>query len=226
MRRRGNLWQRVVAFENLLLAFRKARRGKGRSPEVAEFGFNLEPELLCLQRELEAGDYWPGKYRLFTIYERKPRLIAAAPFRDRVVHHAVMNVLESPLDRTFIHDSYACRKGKGVHAAVDRYQCWARRYAYVLQMDVAKYFPSIDCDLLKNKLQRRIKDKCLLELLERIIDTGPEQGTPAVWFSGDGLLTPTERKRGIPIGNLTSQFFANLYLAAILILALRVAKIY
>jgi len=143
----GKLWQRVVAFENLLLAFRKARRGKGHSPEVAEFGLNLEPELLCLQRELKAGNYWPGKYRLFTIYERKPRLIAAAPFRDRVVHHAVMNVLEAPLDRTFIHDSYACRKGKGVHAAVGRYQCWARRYAYVLQMDVAKYFPSIDCDL-------------------------------------------------------------------------------
>ena len=143
MKRLGKLWPQVAAFENLLLAFRKARRGKARSPEVASFGLNLEPELLRLQMELKSGDYWPGEYCLFTIYERKPRLIAAAPFRDRVVHHAIMNVLEPLLDRTFIHDSYACRKGKGVHIAVDRYQQWARRYAYVLQMDVSKYFPTI-----------------------------------------------------------------------------------
>ncbi len=212
MKRLGKLWPQVAAFENLLLAFRKARRGKARSPEVASFGLNLEPELLRLQTELKSGDYWPGEYCLFTIYERKPRLIAAAPFRDRVVHHAIMNVLEPLLDRTFIHDSYACRKGKGVHIAVDRYQQWARRYAYVLQMDVSKYFPTIDRSLLKEKLRRRIKDGRLLELLGRIIDTGPDYPAPTVWFSGDALLAPLGQRRGIPIGNLTSQFFANLYL--------------
>jgi RNA-directed DNA polymerase len=120
MRRLGGIWGDVVSFENLLLAYRKARRGKGRSPDVARFALDLEKELLRLQRELEDGTYWPGAYRLFRIYERKPRTIAAAPFRDRVVHHAVMNLIEPPLDRTFIHDSYACRRGKGVHAAVDR----------------------------------------------------------------------------------------------------------
>jgi RNA-directed DNA polymerase len=87
---------------------------------VARFALDLEKELLRMQRELEDGTYWPGAYRLFRIYARKPRTIAAAPFRDRVVHHAVMNLIEPPLDRTFIHDSYACRRGKGVHAAVDR----------------------------------------------------------------------------------------------------------
>ncbi len=212
MKRLGNLWPLVTTFENLLSAYRKARRGKGGSPEVARFGLNLEPELLRLQEELESGDYWPDEYRLFTIYERKPRSIAAAPFRDRVVHHALMNVIEPPLDRTFIYDSYACRRGKGVHLAVDRYQQWARRYAYVLQMDVSKYFPSIDHVLLKEKLLRRIKDWRLLDLLDRIIDTGPQQAAPAFWFSGDHLPAPLEHRCGIPIGNLTSQFFANLYL--------------
>jgi len=212
MKRLGGIWPRLVSFENLLDAFRKARRGKRRSPAVAQFSLNLERELIGLQRELDAGDYGPGRYRLFTIYERKPRLIAAAPFRDRVVHHAIMNVVEPSLDQTFIFDSYACRKGKGVHAAVDRYQCWARRYTYALKMDVAQYFPSIDHDILKEKLRRRIKDRRTLELLDRIIDGSPSFDTPPMYFSGDDLFTPLERRHGIPIGNLTSQFFANLYL--------------
>ena len=99
MKRLRGIWPQVVNFENLLLAYRKARRGKRRRPGVAEFGLNLEHELLTLQRELIRGAYQPGAYRLFTIYERKPRRIAAAPFRDRVVHHAVMNLIEPPLDR-------------------------------------------------------------------------------------------------------------------------------
>lgn len=174
----------------LLLACRKARRGKGRSPGVAWFALDLEKELLEFQRELRDGTYWPGAYRLFQIYERKPRTIAAAPFRDRVVHHAVMNRIEPPLDRTFIHDSYACRRGKGVHAAVDRYQVWSRRNAYALKMDVAKYFPSIDHEILKEKLRRRIKDARVLALLDRIIDTSPPVNEPPVYFPVDDLLTP------------------------------------
>ncbi|MEA3411592.1 MAG: reverse transcriptase/maturase family protein [Pseudomonadota bacterium] len=212
MKRLGGIWDSVVSFENLLLAYRKARRGKGDRAEVARFSLNLERELLSLQRQLKGGDYAPGDYRLFTIYERKPRQIAAAPFRDRVVHHAIMNRLEPPLDRRFIHDSYACRKGKGVHAAVARYQCWAKRYRYALKMDVARYFPSVDHELLKQKLRRRIKDRKVLALLDRIIDTSPRYGFPCEYFQGDDLLTPLERSSGIPIGNLTSQFFANLYL--------------
>jgi len=192
MRRLGGIWPRVVSFDNLLLAYRKARRGKGRNPDVARFALELEKELLCLQRELQDGSYQPGAYRLFRIYERKPRTIAAAPFRDRVVHHAVMNLVEPTLDRTFIHDSYACRRGKGVHAAVDRYQVWARRNAYALKMDVAQYFPTIDHEILKTKLRRRIKDARVLSLLERIIDTSPETAQAPVYFPGDDLLCVNE----------------------------------
>jgi retron-type reverse transcriptase len=212
MKRTNGLWPQLTSFGNLLLAYRKARRGKSGNTVVARFGLNLEHELLTLQRELLCGDYQPGRYRLFTIYERKPRTIAAAPFRDRVVHHAVMNLIEPPLDRTFIHDSYACRKRKGVHAAVDRYQLWACRYAYALKMDIAQYFPSIDHDILKEKLRRRIKDQSVLQLLDLIIDSSPILEGKLAYYPGDDLLAPLERRVGIPIGNLTSQFFANLYL--------------
>ena len=212
MRGFGGIWERVVAFDNLLAAYRKARRGKGARRDVARFALDLEGELLTLGAELEAGTYRPGGYRLFTIYERKARLIAAAPFRDRVVHHALMNLIEGPIDRRFIFDSYACRAGKGAHRAVRRYRTWARRYPYALKLDVARYFPSIDRGLLKQKLRRYIKDAPVLRLLETIIDTGPAVDEPLAGFLGDDLLTPLERSTGIPIGNLTSQFFANLYL--------------
>ena len=113
-----------------------------------QFECNLEPELLQLQRELQSGEYLPGDYRLFTLYERKPRQISAAPFRDRVVHHAIMNVIEARIDRSFIDDSYACRHGKGTHAAVDKYQQWAHRYRYVLKMDIERYFPKIGIEFV------------------------------------------------------------------------------
>ena len=214
MKRIGNLWETVTSFENLLLAFRKARRGKRRRPPVADFELEMEKQLLALQRELRQGEYTPGEYRLFAIYERKPRIIAAAPFKDRVVHHALLNVIEPPIDSRFIFDSYACRKGKGVHAAVARYQQWANRHVYALKMDIARYFPSIDHGLLKQKLHRLIKDRNVLALLDKIIDSSPAvlPDTPLAYFPGDDLFTPLEHRIGLPIGNLTSQFFANLFL--------------
>ncbi len=212
MKRLGSIWPQVVAFDNLLLAWRRARAGKRSRSDVAAFEMDLEHELLELQRQLSDGSYRPGEYRLFTIYERKPRMIAAAPIRDRVVHHALMNVIEPPLDRTFIHDSYACRKGRGVHTAVARYQQWSRRYTYALKLDISRYFPSIDHDRLKAKLRRRIKDKDVIRLLDLIIDGGPVARTLPGYFPDDDLLSPLTRRVGIPIGNLTSQFFANLYL--------------
>ncbi len=110
MKRLGRLWPEVVSFDNLLGAYLKARKGKQSVPSVAEFTLNLETELLSLQQELTNFTYRPGSYRLFTIYERKKRQIAAAPFRDRVVHHAIMNIIEPPIDRRFIFDSYACTR--------------------------------------------------------------------------------------------------------------------
>jgi retron-type reverse transcriptase len=214
MKRLGRIWPDVTCFENLLSAYRKARKGKQSKPAVAEFTLNLESELLSLQQDLIDFSYQPGPYRLFTIYERKKRQIAAAPFRDRVVHHALMNIVEPVIDRRFIFDSYACRQGKGVHAAVNRYQEWSKKYPYVLKMDIQQYFPSIDHLILKEKLRHYLKDKFVLDLFDRIIDTTPiETGRADFdYFPGDDLLTPIERGTGLPIGNLTSQFLANLYL--------------
>ncbi len=196
MRRIGNLWPEVRSLDNLLSAYRKARRGKADRIEVQGFALDLESRLFELQSLLDAGLYDPGSYRQFRIYERKPRIISAAPFVDRVVHHAVMNPLEPLLDRRFIHDSYACRAGKGVHRAVDRYQHWSRRYPYAMQLDIRRYFPSIDHRRLNAKLRDRIKDAQVLDLFAHIIAGWPPDGGQV----------------GLPIGNLTSQFFANLYL--------------
>lgn len=117
-----NLYPKIYDFETLYLSFRKARRGKRDRPEVAEFEFNLEENLFTLQDELVTQSYVPGAYRNFYIRERKLRLISAAPFRDRVVHHALCSVIDPIWERRFIHDSYACRKEKGTHRAVDRCQ--------------------------------------------------------------------------------------------------------
>jgi len=212
MKRYGNLWHSLIAFDNLLLAWRKARKGKTQKAAVAEFALNLERELFNLQYQLQQQTWQPSPYRLFTIYERKPRQIAAAPFRDRVVHHALMNIIDPLLDKTFIYDSYACRIGKGVHQAVNRYQHWSQRYAYVLKLDVSRYFPSIDHAILKQLLRRKIKDKKVLWLFDQIIEQAPRYPIQAVYFPNDDLLTPLERRVGLPIGNLTSQFLANLYL--------------
>jgi RNA-directed DNA polymerase len=129
-----------------------------------------------------------------------------------VVHHAILNVIGPSLDRCFIADSYACRHGKGTHQAVNRYQQWAHNYRYALKMDVQRYFPSIDHALLKQKLRSYLKDQKLLTLLDRIIDSSRCEPEQWVYFPGDDLFTQAERPVGIPIGNLTSQFFANLYL--------------
>ena len=212
MKRHGNLWEPMTSFENLLRAAHAAARGKRFKPGVARFFFHLEPELLRLQAELVARTYRPGPYRTFTIHEGKPRQISAAPFRDRVIHHALTGILEPIFERSLIRDSYACRRGKGTHAAVDRCQEFARRFRYVLKADVRKYFPSIDHAILKGLVARRIKDPHVLWLADRIIDHSNPQDSVPMWFPGDNLFTPTERRRGLPLGNQTSQFFANVYL--------------
>jgi retron-type reverse transcriptase len=212
VRRAGDLWGRFASFENLWLAARKARRGKRASPAVQQFEHDLEPELVALKRELEDGSYRPGPYRTFTIHAPKPRLISAAPYRDRVVHHALLGVLEPVFERFLVTDTYACRKGKGTHAALDRYTKLARRYRYALQLDVEKFFPSIDHALLKARLGRKIKDVRVLALCSAIVDASNAQEPRKLYFAGDDLFSPCERRRGLPIGNLTSQWFASVYL--------------
>jgi retron-type reverse transcriptase len=215
MKRRGNLWPEVIAFANLHRAAKKAQRGKRARPDVLRFHFNLEEELWRLHDELLGRTYQPGRFRTFMIQEPKARQISAAPYRDRVVHHALCNVLEPVFERGFVFDSYACRAGKGTHAAVHRGQEFARRYRYVLKADVRKFFPSIDHKILKAALARKVKDPDVLGLAGLIIDHANPQEPCIRWFPGDDLFTPLERRRGLPIGNQTSQFFANVYLDAL-----------
>jgi retron-type reverse transcriptase len=206
------LWPRLIAFPNLFRAARQAERGKRFRPDVARFHFHLERALWALHTELAGHTYRPGPYRSFTIREPKERLISAAPYRDRVVHHALVGVLEPIYERSFIADSYACRKGKGTHAAVARCQQFARRFRFVLKADVQKFFPSLDHQVLKALVARKVKDPDVLWLVGQVIDHSNPQEPVWHWFPGDDLFAPTERRRGIPIGNQTSQFFANVYL--------------
>ena len=212
MKRYGHLWPGICSFANLHRAAKKACYGKRFRSTVARFHFVVEQALCRLEEELKSKTYRPGRYRTFLIYEPKQRLISAAPYRDRVVHHALCNVLEPIFERRFIQDSYACRKGKGTHAAVDRCQRFARQFRYVLKADVRKFFPSMDHETLKGLLARQIKDPDVLWLAGLIIDHSNPQEPVIDWFPDDDLFTPSERRRGIPIGNQTSQFFANVYL--------------
>ncbi len=208
------LYPRVCAFENLLLSFEQARQHKRMKPYVAEFEYNLEHNLLRLQEELLSETYQPGAYHNFQIYEPKQRLISAAPFRDRVVHHALCNVIEPIWEARFIHDSYACRVGKGTHRAMLRAHEWTKQFRYVLKCDIVKFFPSIDHEILRNILRRYIADERTLRLAARILASGEgvqDAEYKMHWFDGDNLFTPL-RPRGLPIGNLTSQFWANVYL--------------
>ncbi|HLD55027.1 MAG TPA: reverse transcriptase domain-containing protein [Candidatus Nanoarchaeia archaeon] len=189
-----NLFEKVYSYENLYNAYLKAKRGKGNIKEVLEFTYNLESELLNLQYELKNQVYKTGNYRHFIIFEPKERKISALPFRDRVVHHAVYFVMEPIFEKKFIYDSYACRKRKGTHAGVKKLQKFIRKIkdnSYALKCDISKYFLSVDHEVLKKIIRKKIADKNFLCLLNNIIDSS---------------------EKGIPIGNLTSQLFANIYL--------------
>ena len=136
MKTHNHLFEQICSFENLLNASRKAQCGKRFQGEVARFNFHLERELYRLQEELQTLTYRPGAYHEFYIYEPKLRKISAAPYRDRVVHHALCNVIEPIFDRAFIFDAYACRKGKGTHKAVNRFTEFSRKNRYVLTCDI------------------------------------------------------------------------------------------
>ena len=192
MKRHGNLFDKIISFENLLKASRKAQRGKRLKNSTANFNLRLEPELLKLQKELQEQTYQIGSYKRFYIYDPKKRLISALPYRDRVVQHALCNVIEPIFDNGLIYDTYACRKDKGSHRAVDRFALYCRKNKYTLKCDIKSYFASIDHKVLSEMIKKKIKDPDALWLIKLIIDSTPSPG--------------------IPIGNLASQIFANLYL--------------
>ncbi len=209
-----NLFPQITTFENLYLAYRQARKGKRTKAPVADFELNFELHLLSLQEVLLSLTYKPGPYRNFIIFEPKRRLVSAAPFRDRVVHHALCRVIEPIWEARFHSHSYACRVGKGTHAAVDKAHQWVRRYPYVFHGDIVKYFPSIDHQILMGLITKKIRDPEVIWLAQTILDTGKDiqpQEQPVLYFPGDDLFAAL-RPRGLPIGNLTSQFWANVYL--------------
>jgi retron-type reverse transcriptase len=194
MKRYGQLFDDLTSFSNLLSAYKKARKGAVGKPSTQQFSFQLEPALLELQQELINGRYKSCAYRYFQIYDPKERIISVASFEDRVVHHALINILEPIYERCFIYDSYATRKEKGTHLAIDRAQAFLKEGPWFLKTDIDKYFDSINQDILMALLSRKIKDQRLLEVAQAIIENGGINGV------------------GLPIGNLTSQFFANVYL--------------
>ena len=208
----SQLYPRLTSFASLHAAARRAQRGKRYRPAVLAFNAQLEAELLRLQEELRRFTYRPGPYRQFRIRDPKPRLISAAPYRDRVVHHALCSVIVPPLERCFHRGSHANRVGFGSHRALRRFSAAAARHRWVLQADIRLYFPSIDHQLLMGQLAQVIACQPTLWLLGSILANGAEPATAIDAFPGDTLLTPLERPRGLPIGNLTSQFLANFHL--------------
>jgi len=194
MKRVTNLYDTICSLENLRLAYHKARQGKAKTYGVRIFDKAAEPNLQQLHADLTQGTYRTSEYSIFTIFEPKERIIYRLPFRDRVVHHAIMNVLENIWVPIFINNTYACIKGRGIHGALKHLKRDLKDVTgtqYCLKMDIRKFYPTIDHSILKTIIRKKIKDERLLILLDEIIDSAP----------------------GIPIGNYLSQFFANLYLS-------------
>jgi hypothetical protein len=190
-------FEAVYTMENLYHAWHKVSLGKSSKSSILDFYHNLDNNLASIAGDLKDGTYRPGAYNRFLIKDPKERIISAAQVRDRVVHHALMNFYDPVFDRHLIYDSYACRVGKGTHQAVLRSFHFAKSSRYFLKMDVRKYFDSIDHATLKTLLANLVKDTNVLNIFNIIIDSG-------------GVING----KGIPIGNLTSQFFANYYLSA------------
>lgn len=208
------LFPHITSWDNLWLAYHKAARGKRGRQAAATFEFQVADRLLALQDELQSGTYKPGAYRHFTIHEPKRRKISAAPFGDRVVHHALCNVIEPLFEARFHPHSYANRIGKGTHRAVDQLQAYAQQFRYVLRLDIVQHFPSIDHTILKRELFRVVTDERTRHLITTIIDGGAgvlADQYDLTYYPGDNLLDDL-RDRGLPIGNLTSQFWSNCYL--------------
>ena len=198
MKRRNNLFEEIVEYGNIRMAFLKAIQGKRSTAEVLLFCRTVDAHLHEIRTRLLAEPVRWGEYHNFTITDPKKRTISAAPIEDRIIHHAIMNVLEPLFERQMIYHTYACRKGKGTHAAVRYAFSKSKGFPWFLKLDIRKYFDSINHEVLKHCLCRILKDRKVLDLLDGVI--GSYEKSPGT---------------GIPIGNLTSQFFANLYLSSL-----------
>lgn len=197
MKRVGNIFEKVISLENLRLADEKARKGKLHSYGVQLHDKNREANLLALHESLKNGTFKTSKYHVFKIYEPKEREIFRLPYYpDRILHHAIMNILEPIWVSVFNKNTYSCIKNRGIHACAKDVKHTLKKdpdgTRYCLKIDVRKFYPSIDHEILKTVVRRKIKDSRLLALLDEIIDSVPS---------------------GVPIGNYLSQYFANLFMA-------------
>ena len=195
MKRIGNLFDSIVEYDNLRLATARALRGKRNRPDARQFVASLDTNLSEMRQQLLSGPTLLGTYRQFVIHDPKRRVITAPCFRERVLHHALMNVCEPVFERWLIDDTFACRCNRGREAAVTRAARFARRYPFFLKLDIRSYFDSIPHDVLVDRLYRLFKDQRLLNVFTQIVHA----------FRG-------ETGRGLPIGSLSSQHFANFYL--------------
>jgi len=202
MKRRGNLIHEITDLNNLYEAFYKAQKTKTVKPEVTEYRTNLYSNLKHLQNQIQTGNVNVGDYHYFTIYEPKERLICAASFAERVLHHALMNVCHPYFENRQIEESYATRIDKGTYKAIEKAKFYSKHYQYYLKLDIRKYFDSISHRILVQKLETVFKDPLLLYIFHQIIDS--YHANPSGFENLSGL--------GLPIGNLTSQYFANFYL--------------
>jgi len=204
---------KIASLEALAKAHKKALIGKRNSHSATATNFRFMSDLLQIQRELVSGSYRPMDYRRRIIREPKVRMIEAPAFRDRIVHHAMHGILSRFYERSFIRDSYACRPDKGIHRAMARVQHFLRSEPnlYVCKIDISKYYPSVNHAKLRELLRRKIDDPRLLRLLDVIIDSSDSGDEHDYLFPTDSNYH-TKGRRGIPIGNLTSQLFANIYL--------------
>lgn len=204
MKRLGDLYDRLCDFTTLETAFMRVRRGKSHRADVMAFERGMPESLNALADELRKGEFQFGDYKFFKVYEPKERTIAAASIRERIVHHAIIELVGERLERSLVDKSYACRKGKGQWKAVGEAERLARIHPWCLKLDIRHYFDSIDHGVLKGILRRKIKDGRFLDLLDGLIDSYHVED------HDDGCSDG--RAAGLPIGNLTSQYFANLYL--------------
>jgi RNA-directed DNA polymerase len=194
MKRIGNLYQQICSLDNLALADVKARKGKGQQLHIMRHDADRKANLERLHHALISREYRTSEYHIFKIYEPKEREVYRLPYYpDRITHHAIMNVLEQVFMGTFTADTYSCIKGRGIHGAaraVTRALTHRQETQYCLKLDITKFYPSVDHDVLKAQLRRKIKDKNLLWLMDEIINSAT----------------------GLPIGNYLSQYLANYYL--------------
>lgn len=206
-----DLYDQLCSFENLWMAWRKARKGKRKKEGSLQFEAHAEEELLRIQDSLKNETYQFLPYKTFTVFEPVERVIAAAPFRDRVVHHAIMNVLEPILEKKMISNSYACRKNKGTHKALRDVQELLKKSKWLIKLDIKKFFFTIDHQILIIQLKKIVTDSRMLILLEKLLQTYKSDEKYYFRQKDDNLFSIL-RNRGLPIGNLTSQWLANFYL--------------